>query len=629
MARLLIVEDDRLSAEETAHVVRDAGHQVVGSVGTGEQALALAKEARPDLALVDVMLPGAMDGIRVAEHLRDYDVGTIYVTGHTDVQVLRRASQSLAYCYVVKPVDPRTLAANVEMALARLNTDRALRAHGLWLATLLRNIGVAVLATTPEGLVRYANPVAERLMMIETGVRQRVSRCLMLVDEKGRSFDPLQEAGASASGLDLPLGTGLCRLDGTTLPIEGSIASLPGESGDCQGLVLAFRDVSERRTRERELQRAERLESLGTLAAGVAHDFNNMLAIILNSASLAKRSADPDSVTRDLLSDVERAASRASNLTQQLMAFAKGGAPAQKPMWLEPMLERSVSLALRGSALNPRYEIAEGLWPAYADEGQLGQVVTNLVLNARDATGDEGTITIRLENRVVQGDATLADGRYVEIAVSDTGAGMTSEQLDRVFDPYYTTKDDGHGLGLASAYSIAQRHGGALRARSTLGEGSTFVFLVPAAEEPPISVTPSERPVQRGTGRLLVMDDETDLRRVLALCLEELGYVVACAADGEEAIALFDLALRDQRPFDAVILDLTVRGGMGGLETLEQLRRLTPEVRAIASSGYSDSPVLADHARHGFAGILPKPYRFTDLALVLRTVVQAPTPGMA
>jgi CheY-like chemotaxis protein len=247
----------------------------------------------------------------------------------------------------------------------------------------------------------------------------------------------------------------------------------------------------------------------------------------------------------------------------------------RRAIWIEALLEENVTPVLRGSELNPRYEIDEGLWPILADAGRVRRVVSDLVQNAKAATGGEGTIMIRLENRWISQDSTLADGRYVELSVAEVGS--------------------------ASAEKLS--------------------YLMPAADEEPAPEPADVIPIRDSIGRLLVMDDDLEVRRVLALCLRELGYEVACAADGEEAILLFDLALRDRRPFDAVILDLTVHGGMGGVEALQRLKRLNGEVRSIASSGQADSPVLADHRRFGFDGILPKPYRFTELSLVLRSVL--------
>jgi CheY-like chemotaxis protein len=260
---------------------------------------------------------------------------------------------------------------------------------------------------------------------------------------------------------------------------------------------------------------------------------------------------------------------------QSFAANANRPPLGRRALWIESLLEENVTPVLCGSELNPRYEIDEGLWPILADASHVRRVVSDLVRNARASTRGEGTLTIRVENRWIHADSSLADGRYVELSVSEAG-DSPAEKLS---------------------------------------------YLMPAADEEPNTELASVVPIRDNVGRLLVMDDELEVRRVLALCLRELGYEVACAADGEEALALFDLAVRDERPFDAVILDLGVRAGLGGLETLQRLRRLHGDVRSIASSGQPESPILSDHQRFGFDGILPKPYRFTELARVLRSVV--------
>jgi nitrogen-specific signal transduction histidine kinase/CheY-like chemotaxis protein len=391
-----------------------------------------------------------------------------------------------------------------------------------------------------------------------------------------------------------------------------------------QGVVVAFRDATESRNAERERLRAQRLESLATLAAGIAHDFNNSLAIMLNCASLARGAAGNQPLTDELLDDLGKAGARASALTAQLTSFAKGGAPARQRVELGPLVENTVRLALRGSATYPRFDFGSELLPVLADETQLSQVFTNLTVNARDAMRGEGSIDVRARNvRVQEGDSLLRPGPFVEIAFRDEGPGIDPGQADRIFDPFFTTKTSGTGLGLASSYSIVSRHGGALRVDSTPGQGATFLVMLPAVQEervPASAQAPrSSRPPP--SGRVLVMDDEPVLRKILSLCLTDVGYRVEQAADGARALAEFDRARREGDPFDAVILDLTVRGGMGGLDTLERLRSIDPGVRAIASSGYSDSPVLSDHQRYGFAGALAKPFHFTMLVNLLRQVL--------
>jgi PAS domain S-box-containing protein len=622
LANILIVEDERVSAEEIAALVRDTGHSVVGISLSGEAALVDAEELHPDLALVDVKLRGGLDGIMLAERLQNnLDVAAIYVTGHSESSILHRATQTAAYGYVLKPVDGRTLQASIEMALARRRRDRSLRSHGQWLSNLLRNIGVAVFATDEKGALRYANPLATTLTGYEEG--QDLGRRIELKDEAGNSFFPVEEALRRSACFDFPNGAVLVRKDRDPLPVEGSAAPLFDALEQSHGVVVALYDGTERRNAERERLRAQRLGSLATLAAGIAHDFNNSLAIMLNCASLARQAAANTPLLDELLDDLTHAGERASALTAQLASFAKGGAPARRRVDVAPLLERIVGLALRGSSTAVHFDFEEPLRPLLADETQLAQVFTNLVLNARDAMRGEGTVHVRARNHhVQQSDSLLSAGAFVEVTVRDEGPGIEPANADRIFDPFFTTKPTGSGLGLASSYSIVTRHGGTLRVESSKGHGATFFVLLPAVHgEAPAKPRPKPTRTLDRSGRILVMDDESALRRIIALCLTDVGYRVEQASDGEKAIAEFEKARRAGDPFDAIILDLTVRGGMGGLDALEQIKAVDPEVRAIAASGYSDSPVLGDFERYGFVGALAKPFHFTMLVNLLRKVL--------
>ena len=625
MANILIVEDERVSAEEIAALVRDTGHAVVGISRSGEAALVDARQLQPDLALVDVKLHGELDGIMLAERLQSHlDVASIYVTGHSDDGILKRATQTAAYGYVLKPVDGRALQASIEMALARRERDRTLRTQGEWLSNLLRNVGVAVLATDESGALRYANPLATTLTGFTEG--RPLGSGLKLHCERGRDVLPVEEALRRGTCVDFPNGATLLRDDAEPLPVEGSAAPLTGGSSDASGVVVAFYDATERRNAERERLRSQRLGALATMAGGIAHDFNNSLAIILNSAALVRQSVGGPPLVVGLLDDIVQAGERASALTAELASFAKGSEPARRRVDIVPLLERTLAAALRGSAVDLHFDIEEGLSPVLADESQLAQAFTNLALNACDAMRGQGTIFVRARHvRVERSDAVLHAGPFVEISVRDAGPGIDPAHHDRIFDPFFTTKPSGNGLGLASSYAIVTRHGGALRVESSSGHGATFFVLLPAAHADATkkSRPPAARTADR-TGRILVMDDESALRRIIALCLTDVGYRVEQAPDGAQAIAEFDKARLAGDPFDAVILDLTVRGGMGGLDALERLKALDPSVRAIAASGYSDSPVLGDYERYGFAGALAKPFHFTMLVNLLRQIVAPP-----
>jgi signal transduction histidine kinase len=420
------------------------------------------------------------------------------------------------------------------------------------------------------------------------------------------------------------------RADGSVLAVE--IWCYPvRRHGRIIGGVVTFLDVSERRRMEGELLNMRKLESLGVLAGGIAHDFNNLLTGVLGNLSLAREEVGPGSALRELLDESEQAAQRARALTQQLLTFSKGGAPVKKELSAWGIVEESATFALRGSAVRGELAPAEGLWSLEADAGQLAQVIQNLVINGVQAMPRGGTLTV-LGDNVELGTASglpLGAGRYVRISVHDEGEGIPPEHLQRIFDPYFTTKRTGVGLGLATVYAIVRKHGGHVSVASRLGGGTTFEVWLPATGRVADPVSARARPAVSGRGRVLVMDDERIVRDAASGMLRVLGFGVLTAADGAEAVALYDAERRSGRPVVAVLMDLTVPGGMGGVEALRSLRAIDPAVCAVTTSGYSTDPVMGDHGAYGFAGVLPKPYTLEELAQVIAGVLPGAAPAPA
>ena len=363
-----------------------------------------------------------------------------------------------------------------------------------------------------------------------------------------------------------------------------------------------------------------KLESLSTLAGGIAHDFNNILTAILGNISLARL----DQQEGQGLADAERACLRAKALAHQLLTFAKGGAPIKELFSVAKLVTETGSFACRGSNVRCEFRLPDNLWTVSADSGQLGQVFQNLVINALQAMPAGGMIKIQAENLVVGsgGDLPLNPGKYVKISIQDQGLGIPAESLPRIFDPYFTTKQTGSGLGLATACSIVKAHQGHIAVESTLGAGTVFQVYLPAAEEKISELPKGDQGVIRGAGKILVMDDEELVRKIIGKMLGHLGYEARFAEDGDEAVKLFTQAQQSGTAFDAVILDLTVPGGMGGKAALEKLMRLDPQVKAIVSSGYSDEAVMANYKDYGFTAVLPKPYRYEDLADTLARLLK-------
>ncbi|MBI4377685.1 MAG: response regulator, partial [Nitrospinae bacterium] len=397
--------------------------------------------------------------------------------------------------------------------------------------------------------------------------------------------------------------------------------------GNISGIVGIIHDITERKRMEAELLKAGKLESLGILAGGIAHDFNNLLTGIIGNISLAKMLIRPEDRVYQILTEGEKASLRAKDLTQQLLTFARGGEPLKKTVYINKMIKDSVSLSLSGSNIRYEFSIQDDLLPVGVDEGQIRQVINNIVINARESMPESGVINIGAENITIRekDDPTLKSGRYVRVYIKDMGIGISKELLDKIFDPYFTTKQKGRGLGLAAAYSIIKRHDGLIKAESELGIGTTFNIYLPASNplSPPLAKG-NEGALEKhvaGKGRVLVMDDEEMIGNLTREILSETGYDVELCRDGEGAIDVYWKAKESGRPFDAVIMDLTIPNGMGGGEAIKRLLKIDPDVRVIVSSGYSSDPIMSDYKTYGFKGVIAKPYDVQELSRIVSDVI--------
>lgn len=386
------------------------------------------------------------------------------------------------------------------------------------------------------------------------------------------------------------------------------------------GVLGLVEDATERKLLEEELLKSRKLESVGILAGGIAHDFNNILTAILGNISLLRNKYDDTPDIAEKLKNAETAALRAKDLTQQLLTFSKGGAPIRETRNIRTLIEDTVQFCLRGSNVRYQFKLAEDLKPAIIDEGQISQVIQNLVINADQAMPEGGTVTVSAENKnLTAGNPfRLPPGDYICIRIKDEGIGIAPEHLEKIFDPYFTTKQKGSGLGLATSYSIIQRHDGAIFVDSQLGKGTEFTIYLPASSESlPFAATEKQEDEVVTNAKILIMDDDEMVREVGGAMLGTLGYQVEYAADGKEALEKYQEAKAEGAPYDLVIMDLTIPGGMGGKDAIVELLQLDPEARAIVSSGYSHDAVMSDYRMYGFKGLISKPFRLEDLKTVV------------
>ena len=514
----------------------------------------------------------------------------------------------------------------------RRKAEQALEEEKEKLSVTIRSIGDGVITTDTEGCVTMMNNKAEDL----TGWPLREARgrafreVFRITSEKtGKTAaDPVTGVLESRSIIGLGSDIILTSLKGNDYIISDTAAPIRDSRGGIIGVVVVFSDITAKRKRNEQINKSEKLKAIGILAGGIAHDFNNILTAGMGNISLAQRKADREGlqeITEPLL-DAHESLQHARDLTGQLLTFSKGGNPVKKETDTAPFIEEVIEASASVSGIRFERSIPGHAEPLLIDRGQAAQALRNIIQNAVQAMPEGGTIHISAEN--VTGGAgcniPLQKGRYVSIHIKDEGIGIPREYVSRIFDPYFTTKQEGNGLGLATAYSIVRKHGGMIDVSSESAEGTCVSVYLPAytgdgrSEEGPTEVV--EKYQQEG-GKILLMDDEEFVRKVGERILSELGFEIETAEDGEKALDMYAKALEKKTPYNAVIMDLTIPGGIGGKETMEKLMELHAGVKGIVSSGYSTDPVMAEYKKYGFSGCIQKPYEIDELKSVLNEVL--------
>lgn len=670
---VLLVEDNPGDTLYIQELLDEFGTRLfsVSCCTTLAETLGVLQRTSPDVVLLDLNLPDS-SGLDTLDEIlaRRAELPIVVLTGLSDNELGQQAIHRGAQDYLVKneieaPLLIRSISYGVERKQAEENlralnaeledrvrertadlartveereeeirerrrAEGALAAEKEHLRVVLESIGDAVVEVCAEGTIRFANQKARRLFACE-GAAETETRSLAdllepLFDGPAALASTLIEGAHRHGGpWDYPDDLECCDHAGNHRVLRATSAPVYSDFHGMHGFVIALRDITHEREREREMQRADKLESLGLLAGGISHDFNNILTVICGNVSLAHNRCNSPEDVQELLAEVATACEQAKGLTHQLLTFAKGGEPVKKTTNVGTLVRQSARFASRGAAAKCECRFPDDLWLANIDPGQIGQVVSNLVINAVQAMPEGGEIDITANNVTVgaEDDAPLQAGRYVVLQVRDTGVGIAPRHLPRVFEPYYTTKQTGSGLGLASVYSIVRKHGGHVTVHSELGQGTTFRVYLPASDT---DLTGREEGTQahvEGRGRVLFMDDEPAIRNLAATLFRRLGYTLTLAEDGEEAVRRFREAEDAGEPFDLVIVDLTVPGGKGGLQAIKEIHKTRPDAKAIVSSGYSEDAIMADHKRYGFQAALAKPWTSRELSRAVAQTLQA------
>lgn len=620
--KILLVEDHPGSRRNLQRLIAKRGHEVV-AVGSAEEAEAALAADRFPFLILDWMLPGK-SGVDLCRELRAQPNGDemfiLLVTAKADTTDLEQALEAGANDYLTKPLDVGLLNVRISVAerqireLAERNQARAaLQESARTMTNILEKTTDGFFAVDSEWKLTYVNAEAEAMVgrkreeLLGGLLWERFPELIGTVSQANYEKVMAEKVAIEFEANDA---SGKTWYEVHAYPSNG-------------GVSVFFRDISERKKTESERLTTSKLESLGTLAGGIAHDLNNILTVISGNIGLAQIDAPADSGNLlGFLSKAGQAAQHAAHLSSQLLTFSKGGAPLKKVVSIGELLEHSAEFALYGSNLRADFDIAVDLWKAEVDAGQIEQVVNALMLNAREAMLHGGTVRVRARNVVMEenANALLPAGRYIKVSITDRGTGVSDELRSKIFDPYFTTKSTATGLGLAISYSIVKKHGGLLLLENSSPDGSVFAFYLRASEH---AVSTPEarvagRPFQYNHQRILIMDDEAAIRELTSQLLGTLGYEVTAVPDGLEALRLYERALRRGEHFQAVILDATVRGGMGGVATIERLRSMDPKVNAIICSGYSDEAALSEFLAYGFRGALPKPFTRSELADALQ-----------
>ncbi len=631
VARILIVEDEAIVALDLRTRLTQFGYVVVEAVSRGDAAIVAAESHRPDLVLMDIRLQGPMDGVEAAETIRNrFRLPVVYLTAHADEATVNRARVTEPFGYILKPFDGRELRTVIEMALYKHEAEKKLRASERRFATTLASIGDGVIATDKQGCVTFMNPVAERLTGWITAEAHGIALTTVfnICNEETRKIvvNPVERVLELGIVVGLANHTILVRRDGEETPIDDCAAPIHDDHGAVTGAVLIFRDVTNHRRIEEQLRQSQKMEALGQLAGGVAHDFNNMLTVILNYTQLLLHASGNDHPWKGFLTEIRKAGDRSADLTRRLLALCRKQLATPKTQDLNDVIVQTEAMLRRLIGENNVLELrlGEDLGSILCEAGQLEQILMNLVVNARDAISGPGKIVIETRNEFVENDAVfgLAEGTYRMLRISDNGHGIPAAILDRVFEPFFTTKEvgKGTGLGLATVYGIVKQCRGSIRIDSKVGQGTSFTIQLPPAIKPGIiedATVTTELP--KGSETVLLVEDEAAIRELSRQLLLSCGYNVLEAEHGERAL---QVAREYAGKIDIVVTDVMMPV-MNATTMLEKLRAERGELKVVFVSGYNNQGIQMETSGSATSTYLTKPFKLSDLAQAVRSILDA------
>ncbi len=506
-------------------------------------------------------------------------------------------------------------------ALLREKTERILEEERERLSVTLKSIGDGVITTDTDGNITLLNSVAEELTgwSLKEAQGKPINQVFHIIDENSgkERQSPVEKVLETASIVNLANHTLLVDKNGSRKIIADSGAPIQDSQGNIIGVVLVFRDITLESEREADILKLKKLESIGILAGGIAHDFNNILTGIMGNINLAIMSDTDSKEAQNYLKKSLKGCERAASLTHKLLTFSKGGAPVKENASIDEIVTESIDFILHGSSIKTETFIQKGLWTPEVDRNQISQVIQNLILNSVESMPEGGVISVSCINKTFETNHSR-QGNYVQITITDTGTGISKENLERIFDPYFSTKRTGSGLGLAVTHSIIHKHGGFIDVHSEKGEGTTFTIFLPVENTgknsalQTVRLKPSENIKNLS---ILVMDDEKAIRILLGNMLKKLGHSATLVANGEQALGIFKPG-----EFDLAILDITIPGGMGGIETIKKLKVIDPHIKALVSSGYANSPIMSAYESYGFSAALTKPYLLDELKTAIEKI---------